>query len=70
MFDTNFVLRWQQKFNLVVDVLWGRLEFGLDFFGVYLQHADVSLGWKIALEVVLVVFKELHHISNSFHCVF
>lgn len=70
MFDTNFVLSWQQKFNLVVDVLWGRLEFGLDFFGVDLQHADVSLGWKIALEVVLVVFKEFHHISNSFHCVF
>jgi hypothetical protein len=70
MFDTNFVLRWQQKFNLVVDVLWGWLEFGLDFFGVDLQHADVSLGWKIALKVVLVVFKELHHISNSFHCVF
>jgi hypothetical protein len=70
MLDTNFVLRWQQEFNLVVDVLGGRLEFGLDLFGVDLQHADVSLGWKIALEVVLVVFKELHHISNGFHRVF
>lgn len=70
MLDTNFVLRWQQEFNLVVDVLGGRLEFGLDFFRIDLQHSNVSLGRKIALEVALVVFKELHHISNSFHCVF
>ncbi len=70
LLNSNFVLCWQQCFYSVVDIFGGRLKFRLDFFGVDLQHANVSAGWKVALEVTLMVFKKLHHVSNSFHSVF